>query len=97
MVKKSKLNIILGGVNPFQVYCDMDSSPGRGITVIHHANSELPVTVSDCEDPGCFPHTIDYQGISISQITSLMQKHVSCEQHIRYDCFESKVNKELRN
>lgn len=80
-----------GGVNPFQVYCNMDEDEGRGITTIHHANSEIPVDVVDCEAPGCFPHTINYNGVTIAQISALMQISVACEQHIRYDCFDSKV------
>lgn len=80
-----------GGVAPFQVYCDMDSDDGRGITVVQHTNSDLPVDVVNCEEPGCFPHTINYEGVAISQITALMQNSLACEQHIRYDCFDSKL------
>ena len=28
-----------GGVDPFLVYCDMDTDPSTGITVIKHDNS----------------------------------------------------------
>lgn len=80
-----------GGIPPFQVFCDMDNDEGRGITIVHHANSELPIDVVDCEDPGCFAHTLNYNGVTVKQIEALMLISVACEQFIRYDCFDSKL------
>ena len=79
------------GEDPFQVYCDMDTSPERGITIINHANSDIGVEVQGCEDPGCFSHQIDYQGVSVAQVKGLINRSIHCEQMLRYDCFDSKV------
>jgi len=79
------------GEDPFQVYCDMDTSPERGITIINHANADIGVEVSGCEDPGCFSHSIDYQGVSVAQVKGLISRSIHCEQMLRYDCFDSKV------
>ena len=31
------------GEDPFQVYCDMDLIPGRGITMVTHTNAGIAV------------------------------------------------------
>ncbi|CBY41363.1 unnamed protein product [Oikopleura dioica] len=79
------------GDPPFQVYCDMDSIPGRGVTHVTHSNAALGVDVMGCEEAGCFLHEIDYQGVSISQMKSLIDIHTACEQNLRYDCLDSKI------
>ena len=40
------------GEDPFQVYCDMDLIPGRGITMVTHTNAGIAVDVRGCDDPG---------------------------------------------
>ncbi|CAG5112371.1 Oidioi.mRNA.OKI2018_I69.chr2.g6592.t1.cds [Oikopleura dioica] len=79
------------GNPPFQVYCDMDSIPGRGITHVHHSNQGIGVDVQGCEEAGCFSHELNYQGVSMSQMESLIDIHTACEQSLRYDCLDSKI------
>ena len=84
------------GNPPFQVYCDMDSIPGRGITHVHHSNQGIGVDVQGCEEAGCFSHELNYQGVSMSQMESLIDIHTACEQSLRYDCLDSKVQNQVK-
>lgn len=79
------------GDQPFQVYCDMDTEPGRGITQVTHTNADIGVDVDGCEEPGCFLHEIDYQGVTMGQMKKLIDIHTACEQNLRYDCVDSKL------
>ena len=82
------------GEDPFQVYCDMDLIPGRGVTMVTHTNAGIAIDVRGCDDPGCFSHGLDYQGVSMNQIKGLIDRSIHCQQYIRYDCFDSKLLKD---
>ena len=81
-----------GGEDPFQVYCDMDQEPGRGITVVSHSNQGIGVQIEGCDDPGCALHAIDYQGVTMAQIRGLLSRSIHCDQSLTYQCFDSQVN-----
>ena len=46
------------GEDPFQVYCDMDLIPGRGVTMVTHTNAGIAIDVRGCDDPGTVLRTI---------------------------------------
>ena len=70
-----------------QVYCDMTSKNGVGVTVIGH-DSESKAFVKGYEPPGSYKRKIKYD-ISMEQIVSIMKQSKNCEQFIRYQCFRS--------
>nr|XP_039262069.1 uncharacterized protein LOC120338192 [Styela clava] len=70
------------GVQPFEVYCDMDSYPGTGITVVHHdkesQSSQLYYyTDNDIE--------VNYNATMV-QIGALINGSNNCEQYIEWQC-----------
>ncbi len=70
-----------------QVYCNMTSKNGVGVTVIGH-DSESRTLVSGYEGPGSYQRTITYD-ISMEQIVAIMKQSKNCEQFIKYECFNS--------
>ena len=70
-----------------QVYCDMSSKNGVGMTVIGH-DSESRTLVKGYERPGSYKRTITYD-ISMRQIVAIMKQSKNCEQFIKYECFGS--------
>nr|XP_039248504.1 uncharacterized protein LOC120326310 [Styela clava] len=82
-----------GGVEPFLVYCDMDSDPTTGISVVQHTHTPNTAVVG-CEKPGCLSQPIDYKGVSMDQIAKLIEISTACEQFLRYDCYDSKLLKD---
>ncbi|XP_077972789.1 contactin-associated protein-like 2 [Styela clava] len=71
-------------VDPFNVYCDMDSYPGTGITEISHNKpgsrlyyySETSVDVS-------------YNNATMDQIEALINSSENCEQYISWRCYRT--------
>ena len=77
-----------GGLAPFTVYCDMTAKNGVGVTVISH-DSESRTTVKGYNAQGSYSRDIHYTGVSLSQLASLTRVSSSCEQFIKYECYNS--------
>ena len=70
-----------------QVYCDMTSKSGVGVTVIGH-DSESRTFVKGYDPPGSYKRKINYD-ISMEQIVVMMSESKNCEQFIKYECYQS--------
>ena len=70
-----------------QVYCDMSSNSGVGVTVIGH-DSESRTLVKGYNPPGSYKRKITYD-ISMEEIVSIMNQSKNCEQFIKYECHDS--------
>ena len=70
-----------------QVYCDMTSKNGVGVTVIGH-DSGSRTLVKGYESPGSYKRKIKYD-ISMEQIFAIMKQSTYCGQFIKYECFGS--------
>nr|CAH0110956.1 unnamed protein product [Daphnia galeata] len=68
------------GDGPIYVYCDM----ATGSTSVLH-DSEGPMNVGHCTDPGCYSRAINYSA-SQRQIGALAELSKECHQSIQYDC-----------
>jgi len=77
-----------GGLTPFTVYCDMSDKNGVGVTVVSH-DSESRTLVDGYDDEGEYSHSIRYSGASLSQLASLTDVSLHCEQFIKYECYGS--------
>ncbi|XP_046451016.1 uncharacterized protein LOC124199278 [Daphnia pulex] len=69
------------GDAPIQVYCDMAS----GSTSVLH-DSESPMDVGHCTDPGCYSRAVNYSATS-RQMSALVELSNECHQSIKYDCY----------
>ena len=79
-----------GGLAPFTVYCDMRDKNGVGVTVISH-DSESRTLVDGYEGKGDYLRSIHYSGASMSQLASLTDVSLHCEQFIKYECYGSGI------
>ena len=70
-----------------QVYCDMTSKNGVGVTVIGH-DSESRTFVNGYEAAGTYKRKINYD-ISMERIVAIMKQSKNCEQFIKYQCHHS--------
>jgi hypothetical protein len=70
-----------------QVYCNMTSKNGVGVTVIGH-DSGSRTLVEGYESPGSYKRKIEYD-ISMEQIVAIMKQSKNCEQFIKYECHHS--------
>ena len=77
-----------GGLAPFTVYCNMSDKNGVGVTVISH-NSENRTLVDGYDGAGAYSRSIHYSGASLSQLASLSDVSLHCEQFIKYECYGS--------
>ena len=77
-----------GGLAPFTVYCDMSDKNGVGVTVVRH-DSESRISVDGYEAAGSYSRSIHYSGASLSQLASLTDVSLHCEQFIKYECYGS--------
>ena len=77
-----------GGLAPFTVYCDMSDKNGIGVTVISH-DSESRTLVDGYDGNGEYSRNIHYSGASLSQLASLTDVSLHCEQFIKYECYGS--------
>ena len=75
---------------PFTVYCNMTDKGGVGVTVVSH-NSESRTHVNGFEGRATYQRNIQYIGASLSQIKGLIEASKSCEQFIKYECWNSKM------
>ena len=80
-----------GGLAPFTVYCDMSDKNGVGVTVISH-DSESRTLVDGYDGAGDYSRSIHYSGASLSQLASLTDVSLHCEQFIKYECYGSYFN-----
>ena len=74
-----------------QVYCDMTSKNGVGVTVIGH-DSESKTLVKGYDPAGSYKRKINYD-ISMEQIVAIMNQSKNCEQFIKYECYKSALLK----
>ncbi|XP_028414790.1 contactin-associated protein like 5-3-like [Dendronephthya gigantea] len=74
-----------------QVFCDMTSKNGVGVTEIGH-DSESKILVDGYEAPGSYKRKIKYN-IFMQQIIAVIDQSKNCEQFIKYECFHSKLLK----
>ena len=81
--------------SPFQVYCDMTSKNGFGVTVIGH-NSESETLVKGYESAGSYKHIIQYN-LTMKQIEAVIDRSKSCEQFIKYRCLNSFIWRNSNN
>ena len=77
----------LVALSSVQVFCDMTSKNGVGVTVIGH-DSESRTFVNGYESPGSYKRKIKYD-ISIKQIVAIIKQSTNCEQFVRYECHNS--------
>ncbi|XP_046645845.1 uncharacterized protein LOC124336186 [Daphnia pulicaria] len=68
------------GDDAIYVQCNMTS----GSTSVPH-DSESPIDVGHCADPGCYSRAINYVASS-RQIKALSQLSAECQQSIKYEC-----------
>ena len=76
------------GLAPFTVYCNMSDKNGVGVTVISH-DSESRTLVDGYNGKGDYSRSIHYSGASLSQLASLTDVSLHCEQFIKYECYGS--------
>ena len=77
-----------GGLAPFTVYCDMSDKNGVGVTIVSH-DSESRTLVDGYNGKGDYSRSIHYSGASLSQLASLTDVSLHCEQFIKYECYGS--------
>ncbi|CAB4020510.1 Contactin-associated -like 2, partial [Paramuricea clavata] len=77
----------LGSSSLVQVYCDMTSKNGVGVTVIGH-DSGSRTLVEGYDPAGSYRRKIEYD-ISLEQIVAIMKQSKRCEQFIKYECYGS--------
>ena len=65
------------GMQAVRVYCDMDSKPGEGITVISH-DSEARITVNGLEPAQSYKRKVTYE-IPLEQIKALTKRSAKCD------------------
>ena len=80
-----------GSLAPFTVYCDMSDKNGVGVTVVSH-DSESRTLVDGYDGYGDYSRSIHYSGASLSQLASLTDVSLHCEQFIKYECYGSYFN-----
>ncbi|KZS14837.1 Contactin associated protein 1-like protein [Daphnia magna] len=68
------------GDDPIYVYCNMTT----GSSSVTH-DSESPINVGHCAEPGCYSRTINYNATS-KQMIALAELSGKCQQSITYDC-----------
>ena len=73
-----------GSKSLVQIYCDMTSKNGVGVTVIGH-DSESRTFVKGYESAGSYKRKINYD-VSVKQIVAIMKQSKNCEQFIKYEC-----------
>ena len=78
-----------------QVYCDMTSKNGVGVTIFGH-DSESRTFVNGYESSGSYKRKINYD-ISIEQIVAIMKHSKNCEQFIKYQCHASVLTYDVNN
>ena len=78
-----------------QVYCDMTSKNGVGVTVIGH-DSESRTLVNGYDPAGSYKRKINYD-ISMEQIVAIMKQSKNCEQFIKYECYHSVLLYDVNN
>ena len=79
-------------LSDFQVFCDMTSKGGSGVTVMGH-DSESRTKVDGYEAPGSYIRNIKYDN-TMEQILAVMDQSTFCEQFIKYECHESELLQE---
>ncbi|KAL9989350.1 hypothetical protein ACROYT_G003891 [Oculina patagonica] len=77
-----------GGLPPiYDVTCDMTDKDGVGVTVVSHDSEDRTlVQGKEYEDPGSYSRDIHYKGANLSQLASLANVSLHCEQFIKYEC-----------
>ena len=63
-----------------------------GMTRVDHKLGSGEQRIVSCQEPGCSVHVIEYNAPP-PQIETLMTLSSDCEQHVKYDCKGSQLNK----
>ena len=82
------IQMAMGGLAPFTVYCDMNDKKAVGQTVIG-LDSESRKLVRGYNRRGGYLRDIHYTGASLSQLASLTRVPSHCEQFIKHECYNS--------
>ena len=69
----------------------MSDKNAVGVTVVSH-DSENRTLVDGYEGAGDYSRSIHYSGASLSQLASLTDVSLHCEQFIKYECYGSHFN-----
>ena len=69
-----------------KVECDMTSDPNYITTVVHH-DAENTQLVTGHANPGSYFVNIDYYGITDTQLVSIQQQSLHCEQFVKIECY----------
>ncbi|XP_065156246.1 neurexin-4 isoform X1 [Atheta coriaria] len=77
-----------GPLDPFQVTCEFYSD-GRTATVLQHSNEHV-THVDGFQEPGSFRQDIQYDA-NDDQIEALLNRSLTCRQHIQYSCKSSRL------
>ncbi|XP_070540589.1 uncharacterized protein [Ptychodera flava] len=75
-----------GSMLPVKVYCDMDGVENAVMTVFEHDITEF--TVVKITGSGNYGVDVNYNGLSLEQVASLMSGAVRCEQYISFSCYK---------
>ncbi|XP_057341760.1 neurexin-4 isoform X1 [Microplitis mediator] len=87
--KETKIDVDGSGpLDPFPVTCQFYPD-GVVMTVIRHSN-ELSTPVEGYEEPGSFQQDISYDA-DFDQIAAVINRSLSCHQHINYACKHSRL------
>ena len=70
-----------------QVFCNMTSKNGVGVTEIRH-NSESNTSVDGFEQEGSYMKKIEYNN-SMETLVTIINQSKNCEQYIKYECYDS--------
>ena len=87
VMKSGKYKIYPIDSKPVQVFCDMSSKSGVGVTVISH-DSEARTKVDGIEAAGGYRGKITYE-ISKDTLKEIAKLSNKCEQFIKYECMGS--------
>ena len=80
----------VGDGNPYLALCNVTDDAKRAYTIINH-NKMTKIRVSEANVVGShYKHEITYSS-SIKQIIKLIENSKECRQHIRFQCFSSKL------
>ncbi|XP_072040713.1 uncharacterized protein [Amphiura filiformis] len=77
-----------GPIEPFTVFCDMES--GEGITQVGHSDEQPAIPVNGFENPGSFNLEPVYaNGATMEQLGAMADASKSCRQYVKYACKNS--------
>ena len=79
-----------------QVYCDMTSKNGVGVTLIEHDRESRTFVNGGYEAAGSYKRRINYD-IFMEHIVAIMKQSKYCKQFIKYECYQSVLLTDLND